>query len=295
MLKNWLVKTKQIKNKSTGLTRHAEYLKDKNRASHKHTDITILNDAAGAILDEVDNRQLYRSQNGLRGGGVRNYATSFVMSLPRDIKQPKPEEWRKIALYAVKQVAQANDIDFEELRKISHIVLHDESASNDKSTHVHLLIGNVLDNKVIKGISQFKSTYAVKKSFNYSVKRLLNESNEDYTPKKRRKKDLPLYAARAEKAENVMQKFSDFKKSLTNWADSVLDKKNAYLSAKKAALDFDELDLEMSSKSSKGNAIAENLLTEIEYVEGDFEEPDLIENKDKVSTKTKRKRRKRNR
>lgn len=293
MLKNWLVKTKQIKNKSTGLARHVEYLKDKNRSSHKYSNITILNDGAGAILDEVEKRQLYRSQNGIRGGGVRNYATSFVMSLPRDIKQPKPEEWRKIALYAVKQVAQANGLDFNELRKISHIVLHDESSSPDKASHVHLLIGNVMDNKVIKGITQFRSTHAVKKSFNYSVNRLLNEDNNKYTPKKRRGKDLPLHVARAEKAQNVMTKFNDFKSSLNTWADSVLDKKNAFLSAKKAALDFDSLDLEMSAKSSKGNAIADNMLNEIEDVESDFEEPELIENKDRISSKTKRKKRRR--
>lgn len=285
MIKNWLVKTKQIKSKSSGFIRHVQYLKSNSRPTHKHTRITILKNGARSILEEIEQRTKYRQENGIRGGGVRNYATSFVLSLPKTIKQPTPQQWNKIGLYAVKKVADEIGVDFEDLKRISHIVLHQESRS-DKHNHIHLLIGNVLDKKVIKGVSQYKATYAVKKSFNYSVKRLLNEDNNDYIPINPNQKDMPLHIARAEKAQNVMDKFTDFKKSFNDWFDSALNKRKALKEAEKAAFDFDNLDINV------GDRVAEKMLGQIETIENEFEETHLLID-EKVSKKTRRSRRRR--
>lgn len=285
MIKNWLVKTKQIKNKSSGFIRHAQYLRDNKRPTHKHTRIKVLNDGARAILEQVENRTQYRRQNGIRGGGVRNYATSFVLSLPKTVKQPTPNQWRKIGLYAVKKVAEAIGEDFAELRKISHIVLHEEP-TEDKKNHIHILVGNVLNNKVIKGVSQFKATHAVKKSFNYSVKRLLNEDNNDYIPVNPNAKDLPLHVARAEKAASVMSKFNDFEKSFNDWFNKALREKDALREAEETAFNFDRLD------SDIGERLAKKMLNQIKIIEDQFEKPKLLST-DKVSTKTRRRRKRR--
>jgi len=97
MIKNWTVKTKQIFdhgtkfkhkkniNKKTGKTtytkisgsgrkvkngflNHVNYLKDTNRASHSNSKITILEEGAATILKSIDDRRVFRKENGLKGG-----------------------------------------------------------------------------------------------------------------------------------------------------------------------------------------------------------------------------------
>lgn len=267
MIKNWILKTKQIKKGEKGFLNHTNYLSCKQRPSHQYTDITILNDGAANILKEIECRQVYRRKNGLRGGGVRNYATSFVMSLPRDIKQPNKEQWRKIGLYAVKQISETNNIDFQQLKKLSHIVLHNESDSPDKPSHLHILISNVVDNHVVKGISQKRSTYIAKQSFNYSVKRLLNEDNNLYQSINKRTGNKPLFVARSEKALSIMQRFKSFKDVINLWFDAIIEKKNKSIIAnlaKKAAKALDHFD---SSIDQPNNQITDKILSAVEELE----------------------------
>lgn len=293
MIKNWLVKTKQIKKKKSGFQAHVNYLINEKKPSHVGTTINVLNDASKAILEEIDNRTLYRQENGLRGGGVSNYATSFVVSLPTSIKQPNQDQWRQIGLYGIKKIAEEIGVEYKDLKKISHIVLHDEK---DKHSHIHVLVGNVLDNKVIKGVSQFKATHAFKKSVNYSVKQLLNEDHNDYVPESTNK-NLPAWLVKALKAEKIMKEFNDFKNSINNWVDGVLNKKNAFLLSQKAAKNFDKLEEEIPNKK---NTLIDKLENAVEEIENDlvvvdendnFEKP--IPESQKVTPKTKRKRRRR--
>jgi hypothetical protein len=279
MIKNWLVKTKQIKKKKSGFQSHVNYLINENKASHSGTTIHVLNDSSQNILNEIDNRKLHRQEQGLRGGGVSNYATSFVISLPVDIKQANPEEWKQIGLYGIKKIAQKINVDYKDLKNISHIVLHEEE---NKPSHIHVLVGNVLNNEVIKGVSQFKATHELKKSVNYSVKKLLNEDNNDYIPKSKNK-NLPGWLVKSLKAEKIMNDFKDFKDSINKWFDNLTNKKNVYLASKKAALDFDKFDVDI------GDKLPEKILNEIESIE---EMPEMPEH-EKVTPKTKRKRRRR--
>jgi hypothetical protein len=308
MIKNWIVKTKQIKQGEKGFLNHVNYLTDNNKASHEYSTITVLNNGAKNILKEVDKRKIYRNTHGLCGGGVRNYSTSMVLSLPRDIKQPTTEEWKKIGLYTIKEIAKKNNIDFEKLRNVSHIVLHNESASPSKPSHLHILISNVLDIDVIKGISQKKTTFTAKKAFNYAVKKLLNEDNNHYLPVNKRVKNKPMFVARAEKAESVMALFKNFKGDFNHWFTEIMNKKNNFILstlAKKAAKSFNDFD---NSIENKSNNLPDKVLTAIEAVEdltADTETVELlalptgeahiepIKEIEKVSTKTTRKRRRR--
>ena len=142
-IKNWTVKTKQIKKKSKGLINHFNYLLDNKREGHFYSDIVDLNNSSNKlnnILDEIDKRQEYRRSEGLRGGGVSNLATSFVLSIPRDIQQPTTKkEWQKLAQIALKELANDIDIPFDKIQKNAVVVLHDESNSVDKSSHIHIL------------------------------------------------------------------------------------------------------------------------------------------------------------
>lgn len=232
MIKNWIVKVKQIRNSgikykykkriadngkityskisgtgrkvNNGFINHVNYLKDQNRPSHLKTKITVLLNNANNILNAIEERKQFRRNKGLVGGGVVNYTTSMVCVIPNNITQPNNlKEWSQIASQVIKDIASATKLPIQTIKKHTHIVLHDESASHDKHSHIHVLISNVINNEVVKSISQRKTTNAVKRGFNKSVKLILNEDNNDYIPKNKSKPDKPLWLARNEKLQRL--------------------------------------------------------------------------------------------
>ena len=215
-IKNWIVKTKQIKKKSDGLINHYNYLFDKNRPSHATTNIVDLNNSPNKlinIINEYEGRQAERKKNGIRGGGVSNLATSFVMSLPKDIDQPTTEQWKKIISVSLREMAKDLKMDLKTLQKNSVVVLHDESLNNDKSSHVHILTSNIIDGQVFKPLSQLKATYAMKNGFNKGVKQVLGVDNLKYEPETQGVKDKPLWLARNEKLKKMKKEILKDKKN----------------------------------------------------------------------------------
>lgn len=295
MIKNWIVKTQQIKKKAAGFINHVNYLADKNRSSHFYSHIKILNNKSDKILKAFDDRTLYRQKNALRGGGVSNYATSFIMSVPRDIKQPSIDDWIKISRELIKDLAKTNNIDTNTMKDHVHIVLHDESRSDDKNSHLHVLVSNVINNEVVKSISQFKTTHAVKNSFNRSVKLVLDEDHLKYTAKRENVSKVPLWVSRTEKAKRMNAVIDDLKKTykniksdITSWSKLFLsDLMNLkHITAKKAekiAINLNALEQTSSSVSMQYDDLVEQIENLKSDASGDI----------KVSTK--RHRRTRNR
>jgi len=228
MIKNWTVKVRQIRNRGfkkkykkvinkdgsvkykvingkgrkvvDGFINHVNYLKDETRPSHNNTKITVLLNNAHNILNAIEDRKNYRKSKGLVGGGVRNFATSIVCVIPNSINQPKNiSEWSKISLRVIFDIAKATNLPFDLIKKHTHIVLHDESSSPDKHSHIHVLVSNVINNEVVKAISQRKTVHAIKMGFNKSVKVVLNEDHKNYVPKTPKNFDKPLWLARQDK------------------------------------------------------------------------------------------------
>jgi hypothetical protein len=298
MIKNWLVKTKQIKKSSKGFINYVNYLKDENRSSHAHTRIVILNDSAANIVKAYDDRKLYRQDKGLRGGGVKNLATSFVISLPNDIKKASDSEWAKIGDFAIKRLSEELNINFDILKKHSHIVLHDESKDPDKHSHLHVSVSNIIDNHVVKSISQFKATHTVKESVNSSVRNVLGVCNTTYTPKRNNVPDVPLWAARAAKAKSdleIISRAKKMRKYLTEFKDNIKNDIVVWTD------DFINNIFPKAEKSSLIVADSINLIEKIDHQISDELDSitDFVEQKKadapgaaKVSSKRKRRRRK---
>lgn len=297
MIQNWTVKTKQVKKKAAGFINYINYLKNASAGSHEFTNIVVLDDNARNIVEAIEERKRFRQANSLRGGGVSNYATSFVMSLPNDVKQPSHDEWHKIGRFAVKKLAEQLDIPYKKLLAHSHIVLHEET--NGKHSHLNLVIGNVIDNQVEKRITQYAATHTVKQSFNESVRRLLGVDNYSYEPKRKGAKDKPLWAAREEKAQqaeariafaekalkSIETRFIFAKQEIKKWGADFL-KELAELAkpkAKKVARHIDGIE-DISPATAE---IADEIVEAIEEQKPNA--PDEI----KVSSKRKRRRRKR--
>jgi len=241
MIKNWVVTTRQIQHRGMkydydevktkgrtkyirkketgrrvhhGFTNHVYYLSNNNSPSHRFTKISVLLDNAKNIFNANIGRDIYRYENKLTGAKHNNFSTSFVLTIPRSLKnQPSKSDFIEISKRVIKDIAGATGLPVKVVKQHIHIVLHDESASPSKSSHLHVLMSNVIDNKVVKSISQFRTTYAIKKGLNVSVKQLLNEDHMDYVPiSKPKKKNVPLWAARQEKnilLENKAKKLDE--------------------------------------------------------------------------------------
>lgn len=314
MIKNWTVKTKQIKKKESGLINHVNYLLDQDRGAHRHTQIIDLTNAtrsAGRILAEVEKRQEKRKEEGLRGGSIANYATSFVCAIPRDIPQPKNrEEWGRITASMIKSLGESVGIDPEVIAKTAVAVVHDETASESKSSHIHLLISNIHDGQAVKKITQYGATHAVKNGFNRGVKKVLGVSNLDYTPKNTKVKDKPLYVARQEKAEKELSQhkiwrekvkkeldhFKRFKEVFANWLGKirrkVSDEVDAEIVRDAKALAEITASLE-EQKSPEAETVLENIKEEEEQAERLAPEEKPTEHLNEARSKRKRRRRKR--
>lgn len=301
MIKNWTVVTKQIKKKSSGLINYVNYLKDGKRPSHHHTNITVLNDASKEIVKAVDDLILHKIDNKIRGRREpNNYATSFVLALPKDIKNPTVEQWKIIADDAVENLAKALDIDHEKLKKLTHIVLHDEQK---KASHVNLVVSNVIDKQLVKKISQYKATHTVKTSLNSSVKRLLGVCNTEYTPSSEnalKQRSKPLFVARQETAEKLDEKISKMTLALDVLKKSYFHLKDDINKWAKLFLTNDKLIKPVTEKSAENVAESINNIdartpldtTEIDSIISNIEDKNAEPLPDtKVSEKRKRRRR----
>ncbi len=201
-MKNWTVKVKAVKKKDQGLIRYTRYLLNANEPSHAATNIHSLKDPRQAtrnMLAEHSLRQAERRRAGLSGGGVSNYAQSYVFALPKDIPQPKQKQWVGIAAKAVKAIANENGIDPNKLWEVTGVVFHEEPTKS-KNNHIHVIVGNIVDGKYHKGLTQKKSVYASKKSFNDYMLEVLEVDNKNYQALSQGR-DEPLWLARKKQAE----------------------------------------------------------------------------------------------
>lgn len=163
------------------------YLVDEKAPSHKQTNIIDLH-FGNELVDAYDKRRAERQRLGIRGGGVRNYATSFIVSLPDDLGHPDKKTWRNILKTVLLKVAEANGLDPKTLAKHSRAVIHDERKSG-KNSHIHLVVSNIIDKKTVKGITQNKTLWAMKCGFNEAVKRFVGVDYKHYKTKQQREEE----------------------------------------------------------------------------------------------------------
>lgn len=188
-IKNFTVKTKQVKQKSKGLDRQLRYLHDDKAPSHQKTTITPLIHGK-KLQGAYDERRLDRQMRGIRGGGVVNRATSFIITVPNTVAHPTHSEWKEILKECLAKVAEVNDIPLKVLAQHSEAVVHNEERSG-KHSHIHLVISNIIDKQFVKGITQKRTTYGIKTALNRAVKSVLGVGPEQYRPKKKKPRKSP--------------------------------------------------------------------------------------------------------
>ncbi|TKB00717.1 hypothetical protein E5672_18785 [Alteromonas portus] len=293
MLKNWIVKTKQIKNAEKGFTNHVEYLADKSRASHHYTNISILTDNAKEILRAIERHKDKRRKHGLRGGGISNYCTSFIMTIPTDIEQPTPEDWKKILNITYRAIANEIGTDAASIKQHAYAVLHDESSSQDKPSHVHLLVSNVIDDVYQKKITQYAVTHIVKRALNDGIRITVGEDNYNYSPRRRQKYNKPYWVVRIEKAKLIEKKVNQLKAKYQTVFRSIQHWANNYLAS--LPVPSEQRAIEVAMELDTLNDLSEKCDTELMPIIEKVEQlNNVMPDNSKVSPKRKRRRRKKN-
>ena len=208
-LENGIVK--QITKKKNSLKSCVDYLLSKKHENHINTTIyeigNVRNDLSN-ILDEVGSVRL------------KNAATSFCASLPADLYHPSKTEWENIynstmenycdALnkeleklekahhkksipkderrkkeYHLNTERYSQRLDINEMKRLSICVIHDDRnkpliIGETSGSQMNLLISNVIDNKVIKLMSQKSGIELFKKSYVNAVKNELGLDPKNY-------------------------------------------------------------------------------------------------------------------
>jgi len=167
-INNWTVRTSQIHSGRKGLSNRNGYLMGQNRKAHAGTTIVKLGGSHMAILDAHSDRQQQRRDDGLRGGGVRNLATEFSLTLPAMYGHPSPEQWKEAIQPVLKAIGKELGVNPKTVAKHCVAVLHDEHKSG-KASHVHLMVSNIMDGTYHKKLTRKDCTAKVKKAHNVGV------------------------------------------------------------------------------------------------------------------------------
>jgi len=113
-MRDWIIDIEQKGRGAAGLRDAYGYMKDPNRPSHYHTDITVIgNDRAfqNTVLEFDSLKQRGRKNN--------NFATSAMLSMPKDLIHPTVEQWENIADELLKNyVDEVNSLQDRKLKAV---------------------------------------------------------------------------------------------------------------------------------------------------------------------------------
>lgn len=191
MLKNWTVITQPVRFVSDGVMMRERYLQSLNHTNHKHTErIISIFGCAGtsnriALAGEEFrlNQQMYNRRG---GRPLSSYAVEYCLTLPKGYR-PTPQQWQSVikdCSLALAKLCKLNKSEFAQYRRQIRAVLHQQDQKGKKGSgdHVHLIIGKLVANRVLKELQQKKATKLIKQAFNYSVLKHVGIDHRSYEP-----------------------------------------------------------------------------------------------------------------
>ena len=235
-MKNFFVSAESVKGRDGGLASYQSYLTMTDHPNHQDKTISIHNlkgkDAFKNITSDVWQYEqaegLRRSKEGLRGRyKLTSFAHSFVMSVPAKNKlnkhiRPDKKQWVNISQDVLsviyRQLKETKDKDGllkypnlskEEFLSKVFINIHEQKDGND---HLNLVVGKLLDNKVVKELTQKKMLGNIKNTFTKSLSKHCGLDVQHYRPvetnlpKKRLK---TAHAAAFKRKKQIAQLFAD--------------------------------------------------------------------------------------
>ena len=191
MLKNWTVTTQPVRLASDGIMMRERYLLNTKHANHKHTEDLVslfgCADTSNRIALAGEQFRLNQQLNNRRGGRpLSSYAMEYCLTLPKGYR-PTSEQWQSIVkdcCLALARLCKLNKSEFAQYRQQIRAVLHQQNQDGTKGSgdHVHLIIGKVIGERVLKELQQKRATKLIKQAFNGAVLQHLGIDHRTYEP-----------------------------------------------------------------------------------------------------------------
>lgn len=191
MIKNWTVTTQPVKNGADGLISREVYIKSKSHQNHIKTESIINIHGSIETTKEIilKSEEFKLNQKLKRKGGrpLSSYAMEFCLTLPKGMR-PSKEQWKNIVRDVAKSLVKKLNISENELNQFSRqirAVLHQQSQDNRKGSgdHVHLIIGKVLNNRVLNDLQRKSATATIKSAYNTAVLQHYGVDHKNYISK----------------------------------------------------------------------------------------------------------------
>lgn len=191
MLKNWTVTTQPVRLASDGIMMRERYLLNTKHANHKYTEALVslfgCAETSNRIALAGEQFRLNQQLNNRRGGRpLSSYAMEYCLTLPKGYR-PTTAQWQSIVkdcCLALAKLCKLNKSEFAQYRQQIRAVLHQQNQDGSKGSgdHVHLIVGKVVGNRVLKELQQKKATKLVKQAFNHAVLKHVGIDHRTYDP-----------------------------------------------------------------------------------------------------------------
>ncbi|EHH1264422.1 hypothetical protein J7I02_003691 [Vibrio parahaemolyticus] len=215
MIKNWTVTTQPVRLTSDGVMMRERYLLNKKHTNHKQTEALISLFGCAETSNRIAlvgeqfrlNQQLYNRRG---GRPLSSYAIEYCLTLPKGYR-PTPKQWQSIikdCCLALSKLCKLNKSEFAQYRQQIRAVLHQQNQDSSKGSgdHVHLIVGKVVGNRVLKELQQKKATKLIKQAFNQSVLKHVGIDYRSYKPiEKEKGRRLSSWQYQHQKANEALE------------------------------------------------------------------------------------------
>lgn len=190
MIKNWTITTEATKHGTDGVMARERYLLAENHPNHRTTEaiISLFGSARTSQRIAMVGEQFRLIQHLNRKGGRRlsSYAMEYCLTLPKG-HRPTPEQWKSMISDCCLAISNLLELKPEELKQFKsqiRAVLHQQKQSGAKGAgdHVHLILGKVINGKVLRVLQQKKCTALLKQAFNAAVLKHIGLDHKEYKP-----------------------------------------------------------------------------------------------------------------
>ncbi|HCE4729523.1 hypothetical protein ACSTK1_19870 [Vibrio parahaemolyticus] len=191
MINNWTVTTQAVKNGTNGVVSRERYLLSRMHPNHRNTEQLISMIGSPSVSTRIalagEQFKLRQKLNNAKGGRpLSSYAVEFCLTLPKSIR-PSEEQWRAMLSDCCFNLACFLKLTPEETKQYKsqiRAVLHRQPQLGrfGAGDHVHLIIGKVVGDKVLKELQQKKGTAFIKQAFNAAVLKHLGLDHREYKP-----------------------------------------------------------------------------------------------------------------
>ncbi|HHG3225431.1 hypothetical protein KW488_02025 [Vibrio fluvialis] len=202
MIKNLVVTTQPVKNGSNGIIARERYLTNINHPNHRLTEkiVSLIgNRQTSERICELGEKhklmQKYKSRKG--GRPLSSFGMEFCLTIPSNAKKPTDEQWIKVISYICRSLAKKlklSEDEYKTFRKNIRAVCHKQKEnSNGSNDHVHLIIGKVLNDKILTSLQKKETTRLIKQSYSMIAMKEFGIDHKKYVPNYNNSKKLEIW------------------------------------------------------------------------------------------------------